>query len=75
VILSEIKKKTNHQRNTDGLTNYEARQKKISTENITDEIILSVFSTVITDGISVGDGGMGGKYFRTLSNTDRYICR
>jgi len=28
---------------------------------------------VITDGISVNDCGMGGKYFRTLSNTDIYI--
>jgi hypothetical protein len=51
------------------------RDKKNSRENITNEIIPSVFSTVITDWISVGDGGIGGKYFRTLSNTDRYIRR
>jgi hypothetical protein len=42
------------------------RVKKKSNENFTDEISPSVFSTVITDGIVVGDCGIGGKYFRTL---------
>jgi len=37
-----------------------------SSENFIDIIIPSVFSTVITDGLAVGDCGMGNKYFRTL---------
>jgi len=49
MILLEIKKPT-----TDGLTDGEARQKKSSHENFTDGIIPSVFSTVITDGKTVG---------------------
>jgi hypothetical protein len=32
--------------------------KKISRENITDGINTSVFSTVITNGYSISDGGM-----------------
>jgi hypothetical protein len=44
-------------------------KKKIFHENFTDKIIPSVFSTVITDGIPVGDSfhcGMGGNFFATL---------
>jgi hypothetical protein len=48
----------NKKPNTDGLTDDEARQKKISCENITDGILSSAFLTVLTDEISVGDGGM-----------------
>jgi hypothetical protein len=57
LILLEIKK-TNHWRNTDGLTDGEARQKKYFPGESTGKIIPFVFSTVITDGLSVGDCGM-----------------
>jgi hypothetical protein len=50
-MLSEIKKPT-----TDGLTDGEARQKIFSLENFTDEILLFVFSTIITDEKSEEEG-------------------
>jgi len=51
-------KKTNHRRNINGLIDDDARQKNNSRENITDGIHPFAFSMVITDGLSVGDGGM-----------------
>jgi len=48
---------------------------KNSRENFTDEIILSVFSTVITDGMAIGDCGMNSKYFRTLCHIPTNIVR
>jgi hypothetical protein len=50
-------------------------KKNNSRENFTDEIIPSVFSMVITDGMAVGDCGMGGKYFRTLCQIPMDIVR
>jgi len=50
-------------------------KKNNSRENFTDEIIPSVFSTVIIDGMTVGDCGMGGKYFRTLYQIPTDIVR
>jgi hypothetical protein len=41
---------------TDGLTDGEARQKKISLENFIDGILPFVFSTIITDGKSEEEG-------------------
>ena len=46
-----------------------------SRETFIDKIYPSVFSTVITDGMTVGDCGMGGKYFRTLCKLPTDIVR
>ena len=54
LILSEIKK-TNHRRS---YRQQRGAKKQISRENITNGIHPSAFSTVITGGLSVGDGGM-----------------
>jgi len=43
-----------------------ARQKKVSRVNITDGINPSAISTVITDGISIGNYGMAGNCLPTL---------
>ena len=61
VAKSVANKKNTHRRNTDGLTDGYARaKKKVSRGNITDGINPSEISTVITDGISVGNYGMAG---------------
>jgi repressor of nif and glnA expression len=52
---------------TDGLTDGYARaKKKVSRGNITDGINPSEISTVITDGLSVGNYGIDGNCVATL---------
>jgi hypothetical protein len=51
------------------------RAKNNFRENFTDGICQSVFSTVITDEMVVGDYGMDGKYFRTLCKPSMDIAR
>jgi hypothetical protein len=69
--MSQIKKQP-----TDGLTDGYARQKKIFGGNITDIINPSEFSTVITDGQSVSNYGIGGNCVATLCEIPAdNICR
>jgi hypothetical protein len=75
LILSQIKKTppTKHRRS---YRRIRARQKKVSHRNITDGINPSAISTVITDGLSVGNYGIGSNCLPTLYEilTDN-ICR
>jgi hypothetical protein len=73
LLLSEIK--INHRWNTDGLTDGETQQKKFSREKITDRIHPSAFSTVITDGPSVGDGGMAVNISELCQIPTNILCR
>ena len=67
VAKSVANKKNTHRRNIDGLIDGYARAKKKGSRlNITDGINPSAISTVITDGISVGNYGMVGNCLATL---------
>jgi len=63
VAKSVANKKNTHRRS---YRRIRARQKKVSCGNITDGINLSAISTVITDGISVGNYGIAGNCLPTL---------
>jgi hypothetical protein len=51
------------------------RQKKVSRENITDEKNPSAISTVSTDGLSVGNYGIGSNCLPTLCEIPTDIIR
>jgi hypothetical protein len=50
-----------------------ACQNKVSRENITDELNPSEMSTVITDGLSIGNYGIGGNFLATLCEIPKYL--
>jgi hypothetical protein len=74
LILSQIKKQPTDGTPTVLQTDTHAK-KKFSIGNITDGINPFEFSTVITDGLSVGNYGIGGNCVATLCEISTDIIR